>query len=365
MATFTVDLLTGNLYLFSGDFTGSGSTPTTGSTYPQVNLYSDLPTPASSYGGQIYVVKASSGSYVLNRKEAGLYLSVANTWRRLGDIPSFFKSDNFQIYDNIDTSKGLSFVTSGVSTGVFRKLTIQNSDGTIAYLTDLNTKVDKTAFADYTGTTAPATYLNKSIFNVFTGTTLPANYYNKTQINAYTGATLLLINAKQDPIIAGHNIFISGTTINVSLPVALQLLDTSGGTEMNNIPATPIIWNSMEFSGTSLLFTGGSRIYVQETDHYKISYVTNIVNQDASAKVVGMLLRKNGVDAFTPLTSSAYAINTVLSTGTNVMPPFTTFLQTGDYIELVGFRIGYAGSVKTKANGSWLRILKTRNNEGG
>ena len=51
MATFTIDLLTGDLYLFTGDFTGSGGTPTSGSTYPEVNTVSELPTPASSSGG--------------------------------------------------------------------------------------------------------------------------------------------------------------------------------------------------------------------------------------------------------------------------------------------------------------------------
>jgi len=45
MATFTIDLLTGQVYLFTGDFTGSGSTPTSGSTYPQASTYGALPTP--------------------------------------------------------------------------------------------------------------------------------------------------------------------------------------------------------------------------------------------------------------------------------------------------------------------------------
>lgn len=195
MATFTIDLLTGNPYLFSGDFSGSGSTPTTGSTYPQVNLYSELPSPASA-SGQIYVVRSGSGSYVLNRKPSGFYFSTGTVWRFLGETPDFFKSNNFQIYDSVDTTKGVMFTISGISTNTFRKLIIQNSDGTIAYLTDLDTKVNITAFADYTGTTAPATYLTKTAFNTFTGTTLPLNYYNKTQINSYTGETNTRIDSK-------------------------------------------------------------------------------------------------------------------------------------------------------------------------
>ena len=361
MATFTIDLLTGNLYLFSGDFTATGSTPTSGSTYPQVNLYSDLPTPASSYGGQIYVVRSSSGSYVLNRKEAGMYLSISNTWRRLGDIPSFFKSDNFQVYDSVDNSKGLTFITSGITNGAFRKLKIQNSDGTIAYLTDLNIKLNTSVFADYTGTTAPATYLTKSVFNTFTGTTLPANYYNKTQINSYTGTTLLLINGKQNTLTAGQGISIAGDIISVtgiSTSTTLQLLDIVGSLQVNNIAATPIVWSSQVFSGTSLSFTGGSRIYVKATGIYDISYVLNVNNDSGSAKNIGTVVRKNGNTDITPMSSASVTINSTNDSSTNIMPQYLVALSNNDYIELVAFRIGAAGSVFTVGNTTWIRMRK-------
>jgi len=152
MATFTIDLLTGKVYLFSGDFSGSGSTPTSGSTYPQVNTYSSLPSAASS-SGQTYLVRNGSGDTVLNRKPAGLYYSTGSVWRYLGDTPDAFLSNNFQIVDSDDTSKGVMFETSGITTGTFPTLTIQNGDGTLAYLTDLNTKVDVSVFSGYTGTT--------------------------------------------------------------------------------------------------------------------------------------------------------------------------------------------------------------------
>lgn len=171
MATFTVDLLTGNIYLFSGDFTGSGSTPTSGSSYPQVNTYGDLPSAGSVGTGQIYVVRNGSGDYVLNRKPSGFYISSGSVWRFLGETPDFFRSDNFQVYDASDNTKGMEFVTSGISTNVFRQLTVQDSDGTIAYLADLDTKVDVSAFQDFTGTTAPTTYLklNQTVPQVVSG----------------------------------------------------------------------------------------------------------------------------------------------------------------------------------------------------
>jgi len=379
MATFTIDLLTGDLYLFSGDFSGSGSTPTSGSTYPAVNLYSELPTPASSYTGQIYVVRTGSGSYVLNRKDAGLYISVSNTWRRLGDTPAFFKSDNFQVYDSVDNTKGLSFVTSGISSGVFRQLTIQNSDGTIAYLTDLNTKLNTTIFADYTGTTAPATflskvdfnsftgttlpanYLNKTEFNVFTGTTLPANYLSKTDFNTYSGATLTLIQGKQDALIAGPGISIVGNVISVtggSNNSTLQLIDAVGSVNVNNVVATPINWSTQEFSGTSLSYTGGSRIYIRANGAYDISYVLNVNNDSASAKNIGTVMRKNGNEDITPMSTTSFSFNIANDSSTNVMPQYLVSLFSEDYVELVAFRIGTAGNVYTKENSSWIRMKK-------
>ena len=361
MATFTIDLLTGDLYLFSGDFSGSGSTPTSGSTYPAVNLYSELPTPASSYTGQIYVVRAGSGSYILNRKDAGLYISVSNTWRRLGDTPAFFKSDNFQVYDSIDNTKGLSFVTSGISAGTFRQLTIQNSDGTIAYLTDLNTKLNTSVFADYTGTTAPATFLSKVDFNVFTGTTLPANYLSKTDFNTYSGATLTLIQGKQDALIAGPGISIVGNVISVtggSSNSTLQLIDAVGSVNVNNVVATPITWSTQEFSGTSLNYTGGSRIYIQTDGAYDISYVLNVNNDSASAKNIGTVMRKNGNEDITPMSTTSFSFNIANDSSTNVMPQYLVSLKSGDYVELVAFRIGTAGNVYTKENSSWIRMKK-------
>lgn len=340
MATFTIDLLTGNLYLFSGNFTGSGGTPTSGSTYPEVNLFSELPSPASQ-SGEIYVVRTGSGDYVLNRKESGFYFSNGAEWRRLGDLPSFFKSNNFQIIDDVDTTKGIEFVTSGISTTEFRKLTIQDSDGTIAYLSDLDVKLDTSAFNDYTGTTAPNTYLAI------------------TDFNTYSGNTLALINGKQDKLIAGAGIDITGNVISATdSATALQLIDISGGTNINTIAATSIEWTTEVFSGTSLSFTGGTRIYIQETATYDISYAVNIHNENNTLKNAGTVIRKNSNEDVTPMSSASVNSDSVNDISTNVMPEYSVNLTNGDYIELVGFRIGNSGDLNTKQNGSWIRIRK-------
>lgn len=329
-----VDKLTGNIYLF--DITGGGGG--SGATYQEVNLYSQLPAAASN-NGVIYVVRQSSGTYILNRREAGLYYSNGVTWRRLGDIPSFFNTVNFKLYDGSDNTKEVTFNFSGNTTATTRKVTLRNSDGTMAYLADIAGKVDTTAFADYTGTTVPATYLTKNAFN------------------SYSATTLSLIGAKQNQLIAGDGIRISGNTISIKLPSILQLKDVSGGTEVNTIPHTPIIWSTQEYSGNSLNFTGGSRIYVQETAEYEISYLLNLEFVSGAKKNIGTVIKKNGLTLITPMTSSSN-MDIDYKSGTNAMPHYKASLLNGEYIELFAFRIGNAGSVKTLANGNWIKIKK-------
>jgi hypothetical protein len=354
MATFTVDLLTGNIYLFSGDFTGSGSTPTSGSSYPQVNTYGDLPSAGSVGTGQIYVVRNGSGDYVLNRKPSGFYISSGSVWRFLGETPDFFKSDNFQVYDASDNTKGLEFITSGISTNIFRQLTVQDNDGTIAYLTDLDTKVNLSAFQDFTGTTAPATYLTINDFTSYTAST-------EATFTGYTATTLSLINAKQDQLVAGDNISIVGNVISVTgitSNSALQLQDNSGGTNVNLITPTAINWTTQVFSGTALNYTGGSRIYVGSDGIYGISYTLNVLASSSSDKNIGTLIRKNGNTDITPMSSASFSSNRQNDSSTNTMPESLVSLNNGDYIELLAFRIGYTGIVNTVAGGSWIKMEK-------
>lgn len=333
-----IDKLTGNIYLF--DTSGGSSTgSTSGATYTEVNLFSQLPAAASN-NGKIYVVRQSSGTYVINRKEAGLYYSNGVSWRRLGDIPSFFNTVNFKLYDGTDNTKEVSFSLSGNTTGTIRKITLRDSDGTIAYLTDIAGKVDTSAFADYTGNTAPNTYLAISDFNT------------------YSGQTFVLIGDKQDQLTAGDGIIIStGNTISVNLPNSIQLTDISGNTQVNTIPHTPITWTTQEYSGTSLNFTGGSRIYVQETASFEVSYVLNFEFGSGGAKNIGSVIKKNGTTLITQMSSSSF-LNNGSSSGSNTMPAYKVNLNAGDYVEVVGFRIGSAGSVLTIPNGSWIKIEK-------
>lgn len=149
MATFAIDLLTGSEYLLNGTFSTPTGT-TSGSTYPEVGTFAELPMPASSYSGKVYIVRNASGSYITGIKDAGLYWSNNVNWVRLGDITAYFNSNNFQVYDGVDNSKGIVLNTDSISSGVFRTITAPNKNGTLIYQADVNT---------YTGTTAPNTFL--------------------------------------------------------------------------------------------------------------------------------------------------------------------------------------------------------------
>lgn len=161
----------------------------------------------------------------------------------------------------------------------------------------------------------------------------------------------------------GTGVVITNNVINVTGSTSttystLQLLDTTGGLNVNTIAVTPVTWVQQVFSGTSLSFTGGSRIYVRATGVYEISYALNIVNGGNSVKNIGSVIRKNTVTDITPLSSSSLSVDLINNTSTNSLPQYLISLSNSDYLELVAFRIGNSGTVSTKANGSWLKIKR-------
>jgi hypothetical protein len=344
MATFTVDLLTGNIYLFNGDFTGSGSTPTSGSTYPQVQLYGNLPA-AGIVGGEIYVVRQGTSGDVLNRKSSGFYFSTGAVWRFLGDTPEYFKSDAFLVYDSVNSTKGLSFVTSGITSG-FKKLTVQDSDGTIAYLSDLNTKVDVSAFNDYTGTTAPNTYVSQTTFS------------------GYTGTTLLLIQSKQDVLTAGTGISIAGNVISVtgsstSINKRIQVVwtGTTATTNANVVIPLEIVWNVISVSADTYLWSGGSNVWITSAGTYELQYHITLVNDTANeTHSIGANILKNGVAIL--ITAGAGIISGISASGEISLPPVVLTFAVNDKLDLAAFRIGGSGNANLVSGSVYLVLNK-------
>lgn len=123
------------------DEKGSGG----GSSYidGEVQNFSALPeTLGSPAVDSAYLCREPEGTWLLNRKPAGIYIRTANTgtrandWTYAGEFPDVFNDANFVLYDNGDSTKNLQFQLSGISTGTTRTLTAPDASGTIARTED-------------------------------------------------------------------------------------------------------------------------------------------------------------------------------------------------------------------------------------
>ena len=123
---------------FSGTFDQKGSGGGGGASYidGEVQNFSALPTANPPAVDSAYLVREPEGTWLINRKPAGIYIRVATTgtratdWTYAGILPDVFNDANFLLYDNGDSSKNLAFQLSGISTGTTRTLTIANRSGT-------------------------------------------------------------------------------------------------------------------------------------------------------------------------------------------------------------------------------------------
>lgn len=103
-----------------------------------VATYDDLPVDSTADVGEIWLVRENTGTWLLNRKPAGLYQRINDTgdrdtdWQYLGEWLEEFSDANFQLYNGVDNSKVLEFDLSGIGTGQTRTLKVPDASGTIA-----------------------------------------------------------------------------------------------------------------------------------------------------------------------------------------------------------------------------------------
>jgi hypothetical protein len=122
--------LTGNF-----DFTGSGGGGGASYVDGEVQNFSALPTSNPPAIDSAYLVREPEGTWLINRKPAGIYIRVATTgtratdWTYAGILPDVFNDANFLLYDNGDSSKNLAFQLSGITTGTTRTLTAADRSG--------------------------------------------------------------------------------------------------------------------------------------------------------------------------------------------------------------------------------------------
>jgi hypothetical protein len=98
--------------------------------------YADLPD-ATLNAGKIFIVLQSSGVWLINRKEAGMWRSDGVTWTRLGSWLDAFKDGNFTLYNTTDNSKMAQFSLAGLTTLTTRTYTLPDQNGTIALTSDI------------------------------------------------------------------------------------------------------------------------------------------------------------------------------------------------------------------------------------
>jgi hypothetical protein len=126
MANFEVNPITGQL-----DLVGASASYINGTVADPSALPITVGNPALD---SVYLAKAGSGLWLINRKPAGLYCRVANDgdlddWTHLGAFPEVNSSANWALYDGTDTTKQLKFDLTGISASTTRTLTAPDRSG--------------------------------------------------------------------------------------------------------------------------------------------------------------------------------------------------------------------------------------------
>jgi hypothetical protein len=220
VATFDYNPITGQL-----DLVGGGASYIDGVVADSSLLPVTLGTPALD---AVYLAKAGSGVWLINRKPAGLYVRVANNgvaadWTYLGAFPEVNSSANWSLYDGTTPSKELKFDLSGISASTVRTLTVPNASGTIA-------RTETFAAPPAIGSTTPST----GAFTTLTAT--PSSGSALTLTGGTVTASAPLIDATQTWNASGTTF--TGLRVNVT----------------NTNSATTSAFASFEISGVQQAF---------------------------------------------------------------------------------------------------------------
>jgi hypothetical protein len=128
MGSFEVNPVTGQL-----DLVGASASYINGTVATPADLPVTVGNPALD---SVYLCKAGSGLWLVNRRPAGLYCRTGNAgtaadWTHLGAFPEVNSSANWALYDGTTPSKELKFDLSAISASTVRTLTVPNASGRI------------------------------------------------------------------------------------------------------------------------------------------------------------------------------------------------------------------------------------------
>jgi hypothetical protein len=265
------------------------------------------------------------------------------------------------------------------------------TSGTLA--TALNSKLNASVFNSYTGTTETrlqgietdisnlesdvtgltATKLDVSVFNTYTGDTetrlsgieddidyISGETDNRlliTDFNTYTGDTETRLSGIEDDIdyISGVTDTKLDTTIFTGYTASTSaneiFLVHTGGTNINTVAPTGIIWHSQTLSGSLYEWTGGTNIKVLETGSYEISYnIPFVINSNSNISIGGNVTL-NGATTLNVTAAAGMANRTGAAGSVNLASAVVT-LTANDIIVLSGFRTAQTGTATTQLSGS-------------
>jgi hypothetical protein len=148
---------------------------------------------------------------------------------------------------------------------------------------------------------------------------------------------------------------VTGTSVSGSS--IIQLVST-GTTEVNTIVATEITWDVVDYSSTTYTYSGGSGVFIREAGDYYVSYQMTITqNGGGQDRSIGSYLILNNADTLNRTSSAGSTSGADFTEGLAISPTRFTFAA-NDRLDLVGFRIGGAGSVLTNPFETVLIIRK-------
>jgi hypothetical protein len=236
------------------DFAGSGGGG--GSQYldGEVQFYADLPiavgTPAID---SAFLVREGSGTWLINRKPAGIYIRLGNTgaltdWTYAGAFPDVFSDANFTIYNASDATKEVKVDASSVSANTTRTLGLPNASGTIALLNNSSEGNITTSDVSGLGTAATAS-VNELTTNTITLSS--SNHNPAAGGQNYYIAVAFDLAPVTNPTVREFQVPVSSliTAISVSVHVGGTLGDSAGS-------ASVALYNKNTATAQTLLNTG-------------------------------------------------------------------------------------------------------------
>lgn len=137
-----------------------------------------------------------------------------------------------------------------------------------------------------------------------------------------------------------------------------ELIDDAGGQEMTNITPVPLLWDNqymIDFNTFSHV-VGNSKIIANKSGYYAVTFNVNGANKTNGRATTGVQIRWNGVELIPKTLSASYTRNASNNDNHNTIPSCTIYLSTGDYIEVVVFRLGDNNSVLTKEKASFVQV---------